>query len=300
MIEPMDAVLKKLMEGASDAGSLARSMAKSGIKSVNEVFRGTKIFGALSSSADAEVDHDETHYLLIPLLGDERKYAIYTKRILPPDVGTSNSLPKARIFHVPDPAAKKLLEQELVAEIVKDQDGDAASSSDLADTLEKMADQIDRETNKISGGLFLIGGTVAVMNPLLGVGIAAKGLFPSISAKASKTGAEYVGNKLRDWKKSSVVSKLRKEASKEVQKLKPQIYANPIIRGLEAISTTPETDFDPALDQSTWADQFATARHYAVTLEAVQEIYRDERSQLDLSAYQEVHLRWIEALIGQV
>jgi len=289
----MDSILKKLTDEASNAGSLARSIAESGLASVSEVFQGTKIFGALSTSSVEHVDFDETHYVLVPLLGKERNYAIYTKRILPPDIGATNSLPKARIFHVPDESGKELLEQELVANIVSERQKHDVGASELADTLEKIADQIDSETNKISGGLLLIGGVVAVVNPLLGVGIAAKGLLPSISAKVSKAGAGYVGNKLRDWNKSSALSKLRRDASNEVRKLKPQIYSNPIVRSLEAIVSNPATDFDPVVDRRNWVDEFQSPHYYMVTLEAVREIYKDIWDSMDLGLYQESHIRWI-------
>jgi len=165
-------LLKKLTDGASDAGTLARSIADSGLRSVNEVFRNMRIFGALSASSDENVEYDETHYVLVPLLGAQRKYAVYTKRILPPDTGVVNSLPKARIFHVPDETGREILERELIANIVNESLDFDAGSSEFADTLEKVADQIDSETSKISGGLMLIGGAVAFVNPVLGVGIA--------------------------------------------------------------------------------------------------------------------------------
>ena len=293
----MNSILKKLTERASDAGSLARSIAESGLRSVSEVFRGTKIFGALAASSGEDVEYDETHYVLVPLLGAQSDYAIYTKRVLPPDTGATNSLPKARIFHVPDETGKELLEQELVASIVRDRSGHDASSSELADMLEKVADQIDSETNKISGGLLLVGGAVALVNPLLGVGIAVKGLLPSIGAKASKAGAEYVGNKLRGWNKSSAISKLQKNASKEVRKLQPRIYSNPIVRSLEAIAANPETDYDPVLDHRNWIDEFESLHYYTVTSEAIQEVYQDVWEALDLGGYQESHIRWVRSFL---
>ena len=293
----MDTILKKLTEGVSDAGVLARSITESGLRSVNEVFRGTKIFGALSAASDENVDYDETHYLLIPLLGGDKDYAIYTKRILPPGIGDTNSLPKARIFHVPDETGKELLEQELTASIVSDRLSHDAGSSELADMLEEIADQIDNQTSKLSGGMLLIGGAVAVVNPLLGVGIAAKALLPSIGAKASKIGADYVGGKLRNRNKSSALNKGQKDAKNEVRKLKPRIYSNSIIRSLETILTNPQTDFDPVLDHRNWADNFQPAYHYVVTVEAIREIYKDAWDSLDLSGYQESHVNWVGSFL---
>lgn len=291
----MNQILKKLMDGVSDASSLARSITDSGIKSVSEVFKGIKIFGSLTVSSSENTEFDETHYVLVPLLGEERDFAIYTKRVLPPDIGTINSLPKARIFHVPDESGKELLERKLIEDIVEKKLPNSSGTSEFADALEKLADQIDRETNKLSGGLVLIGGAVAVLNPLLGVGIAAKGLLPSIGTKASKIGAEYLGNKLRGRNKSSETLKAQKEASKEVQRLKPQIYPNPILRSLDAIATNPETDFDPNFDHRNWVDEFESLQLYTVTTEAIQEVYQEILESTNLEPYQKHHIEWISS-----
>lgn len=294
----MNSILKKLADEAANTADLASSIAESGLKSVSDVFEGTQIFGSLMASSTEDTIYDETHYLLVPLLGKDAEHAIYTKRILPPDTGSVNSLPKARIFHVSDESGRDLLEQELVAKLVRDRNGDAVGPSEFADTLDHLADQIDNETSKLSGGLLLIGTAVAIVNPVVGIGIAAKGLLPSISAKASKAGADYVGNRLRVWNKSSMLSNLKKKASKKVRKLKPQIYSNPIIRSLDAITSNPETDFDPSFDHRNWVDQFESTRHYAVTLEALREIYRPVWEPKDLHRYQSKHLTWIETLMN--
>jgi len=129
---PMDQFLKKLTDSADNASALARSITESGLKSVNEAFRGINLFSSLSSSSDEHVDYDETHYLLIPLLGSDKQYAIYTKRLLPPDTGVINSLPKQRIFHLPDAQGKKFLEQQLIDALVTERADGNTGSSDLA------------------------------------------------------------------------------------------------------------------------------------------------------------------------
>jgi hypothetical protein len=292
-------LIKQLADKASDAGALARSISDSGIQSVSEMFSGIRIFGAVAATSSEKAEQDETHYLLVPLLGEPRRYAVYTKRILPPDTGAINSLTKARIFHLPDETGISILEQKLVESMVSERLDPESSSSDLADTLEKVADQIDKETEKLSGGLILIGGAVALVNPLLGVGIAVKGLFPSIGAKASKAGAEYVGNKLRDWNKSSSVSKLRKQANAEVRKLKPIIYPNPILRSLDVIATNPQSDFEPAFDHRNWIDQFEPYHYYTATTEAIHEVYQGVLGSVDARTYRKSHLDWIGSFLSR-
>ncbi|MDQ8189029.1 hypothetical protein [Roseibacillus persicicus] len=295
----MNELLQKLTERASDAGELAKSLTESSLKSVNEVFRGTPLFGALSATATENAEFDETHYLLVPLWGSERAHAIYTKRILPPDIGATNSLPKLRVFHVPDEAGKELLEQELIQQAVSEKAQTVTGSSEFADLLDQVADQIDNETQKLSGGLLIIGGAVALVNPLVGIGIAVKGLLPSVGAKASKAGAGLIGNKLRDWNKQTSLSKARKESSRQVRKLKPQLFTNPLIRSLEAIATEPGTSFDPSFDPRNWIDQFERPHYHLLTEEAIREIYRDHLPTANLTNYQQSHLEWVRSIIDR-
>lgn len=290
----MNHFIKRLTEKASDLGALAQSITESGVRSVSEFIGKTRFFRSLSATTTEEVASDETHYFLVPLLGAQRQYAIYTKRILPPDTGAMNSLPKSRIFHVPDETGRSLIEQKLLDDIVIEGLEPEHRASPLADTLEKLADTIDKESDKLSGGLLLIGGAVAVVNPVLGIGIAVKALLPSIGAKVTKASAEYVGNKLRDWNGSSAESKLRKNAAEEVKKLKPIIYPNSILRSIDAIASNPQTDFDPAFDERTWADQFDPAHYYAATAEAIREVYKDLFKSFDPEGYQAIHIRWIK------
>lgn len=292
-------LLKIIAEKASDTGALARSITDSGLQSVSEMFGSIRIFSAVAATSTDKAEQDETHYILVPLLGIPRRYAVYTKRILPPDTGTVNSLPKARIFHVPDGAGRTLLERELVEKMVIEQFDPQSGSSDFADALEKVADQIDSETEKISGGFLLIGGAVALLNPLLGLGIAVNGLLPAIGAKASKAGAEYVGNRMRDWNRSASESKLRKSAHEEVRKLKPTIYSNPILRSLDAIASNPQTDFDPAFDRRNWIDQFESYHYYTATVEAIREVYQGVMETMEPGVYQESHLNWIGTFLRE-
>jgi hypothetical protein len=293
----MNPILKKLSDGAADAGSLARSIADSGLRSVNEVFMNMRIFSALTASSAENTEHDETHYILVPLPGTQGKHAVYTKRVLPPDTGAVNSLPKSRIFHVADEAGKTHLEQQLIANLVSDRSVQTSANSELADTLDKLADQIDGEIDKISGGLILIGGVVALVNPLLGVGIAAKALLPSIGAKASKAGAGYVGNMIRNWNLTQAQSKLRKEATTEVRRLKPVIYPNPVLRSLDAIVTNPNTDYDPAFDRRNWIDHFEPPHYYLATVEAIQEVYKTSFDFKETGIHQQSHVSWIKSLL---
>ena len=291
----MNQHLEHLAKGASDVTSFARALGESGLRSASDLFKGVQLFGALNASEEEGLEFDETHYFLVPVIGSNVGSAIYTKRILPLGYGASNSLPKKRVFHVPDATVKELLERELVANLVEQRHDEESAHSEVADRLEALANKIDCETNKVTGGLVLIGGVVAIANPLLGVGIAAKALLPSLSAKVSKMGVDLVGAKLRDFKKSKIRAKVEKGACKEVRKMKPELFVNPILKSLDAIALQPNSDFDPAMERENDADSFEHARYYQATSEAVCEVYRANWKELDLRDYQVKHRKWIES-----
>ncbi|MGB0774297.1 MAG: hypothetical protein ACPGUY_00535 [Akkermansiaceae bacterium] len=295
----MNAILEKLAQSASDAGQFAQDLAASGMRSVSDTFRGVNLFGALSTMEADTGERDETHYILVPDPAQETGYSIYSKRILPPDIGVQNSLPKARVFHLPDAAGKAILETQLIKTLTENLMDGTEGQSDVADGIEKLADQIDRETDKISGGLVLIGGAVAIVNPLLGVGIAAKALLPSIGAKASKAGAEFVGGKLRKWNMNSAKSKKASQAKKEVSKLKPELFENPIIRGLDAVFSNPSADYDPAMDQRNWPDSFTSQRHFTVAVEAIQEVYKNRANEIQKSLKHPSHRQWLQSFLDE-
>ena len=271
----MNDLFNKLVGAANDAGALAKSLVDSGVKHVTTAFKGIRIFGSISAMPSENLERDETHYLLVPYPDPNDHYAVFSKRVLPPDTGITNSLPKVRIFHVPDKSGRKALEREIIDKAVEDAVGDEEGQSDFADRIEKFADMVDRETEKVSGGILLIGGAVALVNPLVGVGIAAQSIWPSLGTKASKFGASIFGDKLRARNKSKEEEKARKEAEKDVKKLKPEIFENPLIRHLDAVITNQSDDHDPLLQNKVWVEEFEDYRFFAVTIEAIAEVYEE-------------------------
>jgi hypothetical protein len=294
----MNKVLQSLFDSVTDAGALAKKLAESGMRSVKGGIAGIPLFGALEATVDAPSDRDEMHYLLVPLPGEGSKFAIFTKRALPAGVGAANDLPKVRIFHVSSGSAAPLLEKELIEQLVQRGLSTAETGSGVADGLDQIANAIDAETSKVSGGLLLIGGAVAIFNPLLAVGIAATAILPSLGAITVKAGTDFLGDKLRGWSKSSAEAKIRSVASADVGQIKPIVIPNPILRTLDAIITNPTTDYDPALDRATWPGEFTPHRHYEITLEAIGEVYADVLSGKRPAPLAECHQKWLRLLVG--
>ena len=248
----MNESLKGLLEKAKSAGDLAESLAKEGLQNVSSAWQGVGLFRSLSALSVADLEKDETHYLLIPFLGKEpgaSHFVLFSKRVIPEGHGATNSLPKERIFHLPDLSAEERLREQLTRTIVDlNQKEEGAGVVGLADRLEALAEQVDRETEKLSGGFLLVGGLTTLINPIAGVGMIASGVVPAITGKLAKSGAAAAGGQLRDWSQKRTNQKKEKAARGEVAKLKPQVFVNPILKELEAALTNPTGREDPLLE----------------------------------------------------
>lgn len=285
---------RKWLEAASGVGSLAADLAASGIRSVMEVVRGIPIFGSLSAMNHEVPDRDETHYLLVPKL-DGNGFSIFRKRVLPAGVGAENRLPKARIFHVPDASSKGVMERELSKVLAQEAPVMRGAGDEVADLLDRVADEIDRETPRVSGGLLIIGGVVALVNPLVGIGIAAKSLLPSLGSSVARAGSDFVVGKLRDWGRKRDEARRLTEAAREVKRLKPEVFENPVLRALDLVISQPDHAPDPFLDVRTWPDAFPHLRHYAVTREAFSEVFT--RADLEQTRLGDTQRAWVREMM---
>lgn len=235
----------------------------------------------LLSSSNAEVgsERDETHYLLVPSLQEPSGYGLYRTRSLPEGVGPENDLPKVRIFHLPAAGTEELLADLICRELKEEKLEGAELESGIANRLEMIADEIDRQCDRVSGGLLLVGGVVAIANPLLGVGIAAKSLLPGIGSKLSVHGIKHASGWLQSRKKQSAQSEAEKGARKEVARLEPEIRENAILAILERVLNSPDGNVDPLLESAKLFQDSSEGRDLKIASQAVSRVY-DERSSL--------------------
>jgi hypothetical protein len=241
---------------------------------------------------------DETHYFLVPLRTVPDGYAVSIQHALPSGVGVANNLPKVRIFHLPSTGARERMEEILTAALGKKyrEENPAEAHSDLADRIERIATEIDKQSDRVTGGLLVIGGVVAIANPLLGVGIAAKALFPSVGSRVTNEALRFVSEKLRSSAKRGAVEQACEKAASEVEKLKPVLHANPLLAALEAAVSRDEPDFDPAAHIS------SPDRFHALTVRAIVQTYADILKEEEPPAEARLHgydVGWLRSLARQ-
>ena len=269
--------VQKLLEKAKLTPEVVETMAKEGIRSVSGACMGMGVFRSLSALSVSDLEKDETHYLLVPVPGSklrEREFVLFSKRVIPEGYGAMNSLPKERVFHLPDLSAEAHLRKQLASSFVEEQNHEGGGKVvELADRLEKLAEEIDKETDKVSGGILLVGGVTTLLNPLAGIGILASGVLPSIGGKIAKTGASAAGEQLRGWSRERQKDKSEKDAKTKVSRLKPQVFVNPVLHKLETVLTNATGQEDPLLESGTSASDFPNQRYFLMTAEGVTEVY---------------------------
>lgn len=299
----MKANLQKLVEAAKSASEVAESLAKEGIRSVEGAWKGMGLCRSLSALEVSELEKDETHYVLVPFPGEEREeahFVLFSKRVIAEGHGVVNSLPKERIFHLPDLQAEERLREQLTSSLTKKEETRFQErAATLAERLESLAEEVDRETDKVSGGLLLVGGVTTLLNPIAGIGILASGVLPSVGGKLAKSGASLAGDHLRDWSAKRQEKLSRKEAESEVAKLKPTVFVNPVLRTLDAALTNPTGKEDPLLEGGHFQEGFPNQRYFIVTAEAIGQVY-GEVLQAKKSRLRGPVRTWLESVSASV
>ncbi len=292
----MNEVIKRLAESSEDLKSFALQLKQSGVQSVRGAVNHFEVVRSLFSDS-SESERDETHYFLLPDFTGVKAGLIYTTRVLPDGVLAENRLPEARVFHLAKGAGTQRLESLLKEEVKQSlSPGDSLQESDLAVILERFAEKIDEESNRLTGGIMLVGGVVTFFNPLVGIGISLAGWAAALGSKASVAGSEYLSTKARKWAQAKSDKQLAGKADKVIRSLKPEIFENPILSSLERIAFSRDEDYDPVLDRDNWIDSFLPRHYHSLTGTAVRSVYESGGS---LEGLSDRHRSWIESF-GQV
>ena len=233
-----------------------------------------------SSSSYETAKVDEKHYFLIPDRRTSERYSLYTMRCLPDGVPPINSLPKHRIFHLPNPHALPTIEHLLAVDA-----RDAAlanspkpgASASLGNRLSNLADQIDHLDNKLFNGVLLIGGLVALVNPVAGAAIAFKAMLPSVGLMLSKFGLKYVGETLTSRELAAKVKNAEREVLQQFQGAGTESIVNPLLAQFDKALDTDESEYDPLLDFDSQTMDFGSKdrqRFFELTCQALANTYQ--------------------------
>lgn len=242
----MQDFFKKSMAAARAIVDKASEEFTSSYSIVKEKVNGLPIFISAEQSAKYDnIEYDEKHYFVIPYELSEYKFALHTMRCLPNGVPETNNIPKRRVFHFPDEHAEEMLKaymRQSTEEMVK------AKNDNNPNTLESLANEIDALDKKLTYGMLLVGGLAAIANPLLGAGIAAKALLPSVGGLLNKYGLRATGEKLNKYQLEKSLRVAEERIAKEFAGANTLRVVNPILQELALALRTTEVVHDPLTD----------------------------------------------------
>ena len=210
---------------------------------VKEKVNGLPIFVSIEKSNKFSGEqYDEKHYLVIPFELSDYKFALHTMRCLPNGVPEINNLPKRRIFHFPNEHSEEML-KGYMRQSAEEKVNDITHHNPSG--LESLANQIDSLDKKLTYGMLLVGGLAAIVNPLLGVGIAAKALFPGVGSIINKYGLRSTGEKITEYQREKSIKEAEEHIEAEFESANTLQVINPILQELELTLRTTESQHDP-------------------------------------------------------
>lgn len=215
-----------------------------GILLVNEMVGGLRVIASSERSDSYQVEYDEKHYFVIPFKSSDTGFALHTMRCLPESALGVNDLPKRRVFHFPNKHYESALRDHLIRgahELVIE------NTSTKIHTLESLANDIDALDNKLTYGMLIVGGLTAIINPLVGAGIAVKAVTPGAVGLINKYGLRPLGEKMSNSAAENAIKDAEKSVLKQFAESTTLKITNPILQELELALNTNQDQHDPLL-----------------------------------------------------
>ncbi|MBL8892515.1 MAG: hypothetical protein JNL67_21240 [Planctomycetaceae bacterium] len=242
--------LTNLLKRATNLGYSSVSggiqQAASGIHSVSQMVGGLFLFGS-TTSAPADQKCDERHYFLIPDRRTADGYSLAILRSLPEGVPPINELPKRRIFHLPNEHSQAMLRDLLIKQTQSTELAKPNAHKSLADRTREIADYIDALDDRVFGGFLLIGGLVALFNPVAGAAIAAKSLLPSLGLFATKYGLQFAGETLTQAELQRKAKQAEQDVLQQFKGSNTINFNSPLLAIWDQALRTTESEYDPEL-----------------------------------------------------
>ncbi len=204
-----------------------------GVGLVTATVQGIPFFGSTTTSTD--YDHtkvDEKHYFLVPDQTSEQGFSLYVMRSLPAGVPPINDLPKQRLLHLPSAASLPMMQDLTIKAARDDARSDTPSQSFIGDNLNALADEIDKVDDKAFNGVLLVGGLVALVNPLAGAAVAVNAVLPSVGLIVSKYGLKIAGDAVTNMDVSRQIKRAEKDVIKQFKSSNTAKVINPLLAQL--------------------------------------------------------------------
>jgi hypothetical protein len=194
------------------------------------------------------------------------------------------------------------VEHILLADAREAVEGAPASDASLGARLNDIADQIDRLDGKLFNGVLLIGGLVALVNPLAGAAVAMKALIPSVGLLLSKYGLQYAGDAANSREMANRIRAAEKDVLQQFRHSGTESIVNPLLSQLDRALETSEYEYEPILDFDADVISFGERdrdRLFRLTCQAISNTYEDvvaNRSSWELAKLGPEDVRYLKLL----
>jgi hypothetical protein len=130
----------------------------------------------------------------------------------------------------------------------------------------------------VFNGVLLIGGLVALVNPLAGAAVAMKALIPSVGLLLSKYGFKYVGDSASARELANRIRAAEQEVRRQFRDSGTDSIVNPLLLQLDGALETSEYEYEPILDFD--ADNISFGKRdrdrlFKLTCQAITNTYDD-------------------------
>lgn len=230
VLNPALGLGETLISGVGGAFNKVSGTFETGFGVLQSTLGGIPFFGATATSKS--YDHtklDEKHYFLIPDIEADDGYALYVMRSLPQGVPPINDLEKRRLLHLPNEGALPMLEHIVVKDARERAAADAVPGNFVSSNLDNLINEIDKVDGKVFNGVLLLGGLVALANPLAGATVAMKAALPSIGLIVSKYGLKAVSETATNMDIAQQIKRAEKDVKAQFKSAKTVSLINPVL-----------------------------------------------------------------------
>lgn len=230
ILNPAAGLGDTLISAVSGAFDKVTGTFETGFGVLRSTVGGIPFFGATTTSK--LYDHtkfDEKHYFLIPDTDAEDGYALYVMRSLPEGVPPINDLEKRRLVHLPSEGSLPMLEHIVVKDARERAAADAFPNNFVSSNLDNLVNEIDKVDSKAFNGVLLLGGLVALANPLAGAAVAMKAALPSIGLIVSKYGLKAVSETATNMDIAQQIKRAEKDVKAQFKSAKTVSVINPLL-----------------------------------------------------------------------
>lgn len=242
----MKKLLKKILDTAGENAEQVLNEIANKYTLVKEIVNDLPVFVSSEKTRKYGIEkYDEKHYFVVPFMLSDAKIALHTMRCLPEGVPEINDLPKRRVFHFPNEHSEALV-RELLLDNAKEMVEENHTLTD--NTLIKLANDLDSLDKKLTYGMLFVGGVAALVNPLVGAGIAAKALVPGVAGLLTKHGIRPAGEKMSRSQLEKKVKEAEASVLQEFEAASTIQVINPVLQELELALRTTEREHDPLID----------------------------------------------------